>query len=342
MSEQFSENIKTSLILSDIFSERSEGESKIEDELSGTFGNSFKNSFPFNKRINEDNEDEDFKIVENFYYYTKDALEQYSEKSLIGIKETNSETKKGLLVMKKSPLTFEKSFSIMEKSQVDESYKDQNSHLSEKSFNELNSFEDKLANLKFTSKKRGRQGQSCSNIVTANKKTHDKNSMDNLLRKVQIHFFNYSVSYSNDMLKQFNYEVRFLKLAHSFKNQVDKEFVESLKDKTLSDIICTKISSKYRTKDENTNLVIYEKIKENEVLKKIFDEKLLVLFDTYYKGQKAINLKKYGLEKEIHLSNKTKTFKDLLKKNESDQEYIKNLKNCVNINFVKRNKFLVY
>ena len=188
MSEQFSENVKTSLILSDIFSERSEDESKIEDELSGTFGNAFKNSFPFNIRINEDNENEDFKIKENFCYYIKDALELNSEKSLTGMKETNSETKKGLLEMEKSPLAFEKSLSILDKLQVNESHKGQNSHLNGKSFNELNSFEDKLANLKFTSKKRGRQGQSCSNIANVNKKTHDKNTMDNLLRKVQISF----------------------------------------------------------------------------------------------------------------------------------------------------------
>ena len=258
------------------------------------------------------------------------------------MKETNSETKKGLLEMEKSPLAFEKSLSLMDKLQVNESHKGQNSHLNGKSFNELNSFEDKLANLKFTSKKRGRQGQSCSNIANVNKKTHDKNAMDNLLRKVQIHFFNYCVSYSNDILKEFNYKEEFLKLVHSFKNQVKKDFVESLKDKTLSDIICTKITSKYRTKDENTNIIIYEKIKEKEVLKKIFDENFLVLFDNYYKDRKAINLKKYGLEKEIHLSNKTETFKDLLKKSESDQEYIKNLKNCVNINFIQRNRFLVY
>ena len=165
MSKQFSENIKTNSSLNDMISG---DENKNEEELSGKFGNSFKNKFPFKKRINKNNEDEDFKIDENFYYYKKDALDLNSEKSLIGMKETNSETKKGLLVMEKSPLTIEKSLSIMEKVQVNESHKDQNSHLNEKSFNELNSIEDKFANLKFTSKKRGRQGQSCSNIVNVN------------------------------------------------------------------------------------------------------------------------------------------------------------------------------
>ena len=57
-------------------------ENKNEEELSGRFGNSFKNKFPFKKRINENNEDEDLKIDENFYYYTKDALEQNSENHL--------------------------------------------------------------------------------------------------------------------------------------------------------------------------------------------------------------------------------------------------------------------
>ena len=342
MSEQFSENIKTSLILNDIFSERSEDESKIEDELSGTFGNAFKNSFPFNIRINEDNENEDFKIKE---YYIKDTLELNLEKSLTGMKETNSETKKGLLIVNKSPLAFDKSLSIMEKIHANESYKGQNSYLNEKCFNELNSSEDKLDTKKFTSKKRGRHEKSCSNIVkasNASSKTHDKNSMDNLLSKIHVDFFNFIISYANDILKEFNYDEKFLNLAHDYKNQVKKDFVDSLKEKTISDIICTKITCKYQTKDENTNKIIYEKIKENEVLKNIFDEKFLALFDVYYKGQKTINLKKYGLEKVIHLSNETKTFKDLLKKNESDEEYIKNLKNCVNINYVEGIRFLVY
>ena len=331
MFNQYPENIKADLFFNDLISEISEDENISKEGLSDIFANSFENSFPFNVRNNEDNEDKDFKN-EYFYYYTKDDLELNTEKSFIGMKETNSETKKRVLVMEKSPLTFEKSVSIMKKNN-----KDQNSHLNEKCVNELNLFEDKLTNPIFTSKKRGRQAQSCSN-----NKTHDKYSMDNLLRKILISFFNFCISYSNDILKEFNYNEKFLKLTHDFKNQVKNDFVESLKDKTLYDIIYRKITSKYKTKDENTNIIIYDKIKENEVLKKIFDENFLVLFDIYYKGQKTINLQKYGLEKEIHLSKKTKTFKDLLKKNESDQKLIQNLKNCVNIKFRERNRFLVY
>ena len=71
MSKQFFEYIKTNSFLNDMISELSGDENKNEEELSGTFGNSFKNSFPFNKRINEDNEDEDFKIDENFFIIQK-------------------------------------------------------------------------------------------------------------------------------------------------------------------------------------------------------------------------------------------------------------------------------
>ena len=340
MSEQYSENIQTSLISSDIFSERSENENKSEDELSGKFENAFKNSFPSKIRINEDNEEEDFKKKENSHYYLKDALELNSEKSLTGMKETNSETKKGLLVAKESPLSFDKSLSI-EKIHPNECYKGKNSHLNEKCFNELNSSEDKLDTQKFLSKKKGRKKKSCSNIVNdinAGSKTHDKYSMDNTLSKINVDAFNYCI----DTLKEFNYDEKFLKLDHDYKIQVNKEFVDSLKEKTLADIICTKISSKYQTRDENTNKIIYEKIKGNEVLKNIFDEKFLALFNLYYKGQKTINLEKYGLKKVIRLSNETKTFKDLIRKNESDEKYVKNLKNCVNINYVEGIRFLVY
>jgi hypothetical protein len=136
MSEHFSENI-VDLSLDDRFPEISEEESKSNEEFIDTFGKAYQNIFSSNKS-------EDFKIDENFYYYTKDALDPNSAKSLSRMKETNSETKKGLLVVNKSPLAFDKSFSIMEKIHANESYKDQNSCLNEKCFNELNSSEDKL------------------------------------------------------------------------------------------------------------------------------------------------------------------------------------------------------
>ena len=194
----------------------------------------------------------------------------------------------------------------------------------------------------FISRKRGRYKLNQPKPQKDGQKFHDKNSPDNILRKVQVHNLNYMIEYANSVLKAFDYEDKFLNIDYSFKNCVSEEFLENLKTSSLSDIICNKISSKYKTKDINTNKIIYEKIKENNVLKKIFDEGFLVFFEFYFKSKKRISLKKYGSEKEIFLPEKARTFKDLIEKNSNNEEYIKNINNCIYHYYLKGYKFLMY
>ena len=88
---------------------------------------------------------------------------------------------------------------------------------------------------------------------------HDKNTIDNVLRKIQVNYISFIVSYINDILKNLNYKERFYKIDYSFKQNINKQFVESLKTKNIGEIICNKISNKYK-KDENTNKYIFDKI----------------------------------------------------------------------------------
>ena len=195
-------------------------------------------------------------------------------------------------------------------------------------------------------KKRGRQTEeNKSTIEGSNQKIHDKFSIDNTLRKIQVHYISCIISASNDILKDFNYQERFYKLDYNFKKTVNKDYFESLKTKKLIDIICNNISKKYKEKGENPNHKIYEKIKENTVLKKFFDENYITFFrDVYFKGDKIINLKKYGLDKVITLSKYVKIFKDLIRDNknnvENSEKYIENLNLCVYQNYIPENKFL--
>ena len=193
---------------------------------------------------------------------------------------------------------------------------------------------------KFISKKRrGRHKLNEPNSEIEEQKFHDKNSWDNILKKVQVRVFKYIIAYANAILKEFNYEDKFLNVYYDFKNNVNKEFFESLKNSTLSDIVCNDISLKYKTKDINTNKILYEKIKENCLLKKIFDEKFLVFVDCYYKNKKRISLKKYGSKKEICLPEEVKTYRDLTLKYSNNKEYLKNINNCICHNYFKNYKF---
>ena len=170
---------------------------------------------------------------------------------------------------------------------------------------------------------------------------HDRNRTDNLLRKIQVHYLSFIVSYLNDILKNLNYKKKFLKLNYKFKSNINKNFVDSLKKKTIGDIISTEISVKYKNKDKNVNKALYEKIKDNDVLNKIFEDNYLKLFrQVYYKSRKKINLKEYGLNKEIILSKNVKMVDDLLK-NINDLDENKKIKESIIKNFLPDSIFLL-
>lgn len=189
-----------------------------------------------------------------------------------------------------------------------------------------------------TKKRRGRQ--------TSNKseKTHDKYSTDNLLRKIQVHYMTFIISFINEILNQLNYEQRFLKLDYEYKKNVSKKSFDILKNQNLSEIIRNKISNKYK-KEKNINDKIYEQIKDDLIFKNLFKENYLDFFkNKYYKSVNKINLIQYGLNKEIYLpKKKVKMFKDLIEeKTEEDEDYIQNLHLCVAQNYLPKNTFLMY
>ena len=85
------------------------------------------------------------------------------------------------------------------------------------------------------------------------------------------------MTFINEILYNLKFKQRFLKLSYSFKRNVKKEFVNSLKTKDIGEILCNKISDKYK-KDENIDKNIYNEIKEKEIIKKILSENYLLLF----------------------------------------------------------------
>ena len=198
----------------------------------------------------------------------------------------------------------------------------------------------KKSSIKFISKnhlkkKRGKKKQNEINENGDNGyikiKIHDKNTSDNVLRKIQVHYLSFIVSFVNEILYNLKFDQRFFKLSYSFKKNTKKEFVNSLKTKDIGEILCNKISDKYK-KDENVNKNIYNKIKEDKVLKNIFSEKYLLLFKkVYFKSNKLINLSEYGLNKIIKLSDKVKMFQDLLndiEKLDINKKYMKSINDC--------------
>ena len=191
-------------------------------------------------------------------------------------------------------------------------------------------------------KKRGKP--SYLNIDKA--RVHGRCSIDNVLAKINNHSLSFVVTFLNDILKVLSIEEEFYQLSHKFKKNINNNFFSELKKKTLGEIICNGISSKYKNHDENENKRIYDKVKDNEVLKKIFNMDYVTFFKRYYmESKKYINLRAYGLENEIILSEKCKMYNDLIKRikysNIDDNEnYLKCIKKCIDKNYIRKNLFV--
>ena len=192
-----------------------------------------------------------------------------------------------------------------------------------------------------TKKKRGKP--SYLNIDKA--RVHDRFAIDNLLAKIKNHSLSLIPPFLNDILKVLSIEEEFYQLSHKYKKNIKNDFFSESKKTTLGEIICNKISSKYKNHDENENKRIYDKVKDNEVLKKIFNMDYVTFFKRYYmESKKCINLRAYGLENEIVLSEKCKMYNDLIKRiknsNIDDNEnYLKCIKKCIDKNYIRKNLF---
>ena len=210
--------------------------------------------------------------------------------------------------------------------------KDQNKNISKKEIK----FEIKKIN-----PKRGRPNM--RSIKKQMSKTHDRNTIDNLLRKVQVHYLTFIIKFLNNVLMALNKKKKFKKLDYKYKRNINKTFVNSLKIKNIGDIISSKISKKYKKIDKDYNKNLFEEYKEDKILSEIFKEKYLMLFrKIYFKNKKKINMKELGLDidREISLSN-VKMYEDLLKdKNaNNDEEYRSNLNKCIIQHFFSKTHF---
>ena len=193
-----------------------------------------------------------------------------------------------------------------------------------------------------TKKKRGKPS-------TFNKKRikiHDRFSIDNLLVKIKNHSLSLVAPFLNDILKVLLIEEEFYQLSHKFKKNIKNNYFSEEKKKTLGEIICNKISPKYK-RDENENKKTFEKVKDHEVFKKILNMDYITFFKRYYmESKKCINLKDFGLEHEIALSNKCKMYNDLIEriknsKNDDNEGYIKSIKKCIDKNYIMKKLFKI-
>ena len=181
------------------------------------------------------------------------------------------------------------------------------------------------------------------NIGENNKKCR-KYDDDNINRKIKIHYINSTIGILNIILEELSkknhikFDSKFYKLNHKDKNKYQKKkFNIDFVQKTIREIIESKISPQYSKKKVNSNKETCDLIKKELKLRDmniILNRNILFFFDKIYKEERKeeYNLNELGLtDLKFVLSKKVKLLEDLISKNKKDvqfNEYKKRIKEC--------------
>lgn len=166
------------------------------------------------------------------------------------------------------------------------------------------------------SQKRGRKKS-----VSENLRIHSWMEKDNVLRKIQVHYFKFLLQFINLLIKilipekEDEKSYQFNDIGYKEKLNITKNFRKKLKNKTIGQILSNEASTKYK-KSPTENLKIYfNVVDKNETLKNILSQNYLEFFEEiFYKSKREINLAKYGENKTIFLTSDILLFKNLCSK----------------------------
>lgn len=159
--------------------------------------------------------------------------------------------------------------------------------------------------------KRGRQSTKKSK-----KDVHDSTKLDNLTRKIQIHFFSFVISFCNDAYKKVfkSSNKSFKNINQKNKETVNFDYTYGLRNLCIKDLLKMKISEKYTSYKEFYNEKLLKKIEySSKWLDQLFQMNYLKLFSYYYNKGKPLD-KIVFENKEVILSKGTKSFYYLLEK----------------------------
>ena len=170
----------------------------------------------------------------------------------------------------------------------------------------------------FLIKKRGRKQK---NI---NKRIHCATDDDNMQRKIQVHYITFITNFINDIIKTFTKSKNvplFKKIDYQLKKVVNHKYFNYIKTQNIGQILQMKPSPKLKMNDISVNKTIYNKICKilpfmEDYLKKDYRS----LFKEYFSNNNNVFIVN---DKTIALSEKTKTFKDLINKNYAYKEKLK-------------------
>lgn len=180
-------------------------------------------------------------------------------------------------------------------------------------------------------KKRGRE-----KATDIERIEHDSNSYDNIITKIQVHFLNFLISFLNDAIDSIfekNKNIHFVKFNYAEKSNRKNEHLTKMKSSTIKDLLLNiDISLKYKKFEKNINKKLVEKLDQFPFFQQVFKMNFLKLFYYYYNNKQPFEQKLLIFDQEIILSEKTKSFYNLLDKN---QELEENIMNVIEFEYLK-------
>ena len=165
------------------------------------------------------------------------------------------------------------------------------------------------------------------------KNRHNKNGSDNIMTKTKRKLITSAISYVNEKIKYVyrnkKYKPEFKKIKYDHK----KANLGKIKKINLGDLIIQDVSKKYKNFEVDFNKKQYEKIKENEIVKSILNEKLIDFFrEVYYKNKRTISLSEDNINSTINLSNKVKLYENFFREKD-DKEFKDRVKHVIEKKF---------
>jgi len=162
--------------------------------------------------------------------------------------------------------------------------------------------------------------------IKKNKYFHDKNTSDNVFRALIVHFTNFILDYANEVIKKFGFRIKFYDIDYKEKRNISTKRIKLLKSLNIGQILCMKISTKYKKlikNNANLNESIFKEVTKNKIIKNILNEEYLYLLkEVYFKNKREINLNKYGYNYSINLPENVETFENLLHKKNVRLNYV--------------------
>ena len=159
-----------------------------------------------------------------------------------------------------------------------------------------------------------------------NTKRHGKTAFDNITTKVQVHYITFIINLTNDVIISIfgknskKNGLYFIDIDYNIKKNTTFENMEKFKTQSVKDILLISSSKKFRTKEEDYNKKIYNKlVNTSEVLDELFNMNYKSLFRIYHNNAEPIK-KIIIKQKEIELSDKTKSFYTLIEKNNEEMK----------------------